>query len=78
MPCGEAISDNIWIGYYWEIIENDDNTHIEHHGGIYGSQNWLMIFPKQSIGISVITNSSFSEANQLIKETANKTLNRLN
>lgn len=70
--------DNIWIGYLWEIIQNESNSHIEHHGGLYGSQNWLMIFPEKDIGISIITNSSFPQANQLIKETANKIINRLN
>ncbi|MFL1897479.1 serine hydrolase domain-containing protein [Aquimarina sp. 2-A2] len=69
--------DNIWIGYFWEVIKDKDSIHIEHHGGIYGSQNWLMIFPEQNIGISIITNSSFPEANQIIKETANKILGKL-
>ncbi|MFK8039087.1 MAG: serine hydrolase domain-containing protein [Crocinitomicaceae bacterium] len=68
--------ENIWIGYFWEVI--DDDNHIEHHGGIYGSQNWLMIFPEQDIGISIITNSSFPEANQIIKEAANRILGKLN
>ena len=70
--------DNIWIGYFWEVIQNESINHIEHHGGIYGSQNWLMIFPEQNTGISIITNSSFPEANQLIKETANRIISRLN
>lgn len=69
--------ENIWIGYYWEIIDSNAEKHIEHHGGIYGSQNWIMIFPEQNIGISIITNSSFPEANQLIKETTKKIINRL-
>jgi len=70
--------DNIWIGYFWEVIKDKNSSHIEHHGGIYGSQNWLMIFPEQNIGISIITNSSFPEANQIIKETANRILKKLN
>ncbi|UZO79955.1 beta-lactamase family protein [Aquimarina sp. ERC-38] len=69
--------DNIWIGYFWEIIQDENSSHLEHHGGIYGSQNWLMIYPEQNIGISIIANSSFPEANQIIKELANSILNRL-
>ena len=69
--------DNIWIGCYWEVIEDNVSYHVEHHGGIYGSQNWLMIYPEQNIGISIITNSSFLQANQLIKETANRIINRM-
>ncbi|WP_338759333.1 serine hydrolase domain-containing protein [Bernardetia sp. ABR2-2B] len=70
--------ENIWIGYYWEVIDRNVDDYIEHHGGIYGSQNWIIIFPKQNVGVSIITNSSFPEANQLIKETANKIINKIN
>lgn len=69
--------ENIWIGCYWEVIEENTSYHIEHHGGIYGSQNWLMIYPEQNIGISIITNSSFPQANQLIKKAANRIINRI-
>lgn len=62
--------EQLWIGYFWEAIDNQDGTHIEHHGGIYGTQNWILIYPQYNIGISILTNSSFPEANQLIKETA--------
>lgn len=68
---------NIWIGYYWEIVDVNGENHIEHHGGIYGSQNWIMIFPKKNIGISIITNSSFPEVNQLIKEVAYKIIKQI-
>lgn len=60
----------IWVGYFWEILDDKDGIHIEHHGGLYGSQNWLLIYPKYDFGISIITNSSFPEASQLIKQTA--------
>ncbi len=63
-------TDTIWIGYFWEILDDNDGVHIEHHGGLYGSQNWLLIYPKYNFGISIITNSSFPEANQIIKKTA--------
>lgn len=69
--------ENLWIGYFWEIIDDENGTHIEHHGGIYGTQNWILIYPEYNIGISVLTNSSFPEANQLIKTTAIKILNDL-
>jgi len=63
-------TDTIWIGYFWEILDDKNGVHFEHHGGLYGSQNWLIIYPKYDFGISIITNSSFLEANQLIKQTA--------
>lgn len=70
--------DNIWLAYFWDVIDDKDGTHIEHHGGIYGGQNWLMIYPEQQFGISIITNSSFPEANQIIKQTASKIFENLN
>lgn len=69
--------DNIWLAYFWEVIDDKDGTHIEHHGGIYGSQNWLMIYPEHQFGISIITNSSFPEANQIIKRAAGKIFENL-
>lgn len=68
--------DNIWIGYYWEIIKGKSNVHIEHHGGLYGNQNWLILHPDESFGISIISNSSFPEANRLIKESAQRIFER--
>ncbi|MFK8010364.1 MAG: serine hydrolase [Saprospiraceae bacterium] len=69
--------DNIWLAYFWDVIDDKNGTHIEHHGGIYGSQNWLMIYPMQQYGISIIANSSFPQANQIIKQTANKIFEEL-
>ena len=47
------------IGYYWNIVEIEDEICYRHHGGIWGMQNWLMIFPGTKIGISVLSNASF-------------------
>lgn len=69
--------ENIWIGYYWEVIKNEASEHVEHHGGLYGSQNWLIVHPEENFGISIISNSSFPEANGLLKETANNILEQL-
>lgn len=69
--------ENIWIAYFWEVIDDENGSHIEHHGGIYGSQNWIMIYPEYDYGISIITNSSFPEANQLIKRCANNIFKKI-
>jgi len=46
-------------GYFWPIRNSEeDGTYFNHHGGAYGTQNWLYIYPKHKIGISVITNQS--------------------
>ncbi|TYP74997.1 serine hydrolase domain-containing protein [Aquimarina intermedia] len=47
------------IGYHWNIIETNNEICYRHHGGIWGMQNWIMIFPETNIGIAVLTNTSF-------------------
>lgn len=47
------------IGYHWNIVEIDDEVCYRHHGGIWGMQNWLMIFPESNTGIAVLSNASF-------------------
>ncbi len=47
------------IGYYWNSIKDDKNICYRHHGGIWGMQNWLMIYPNDNIGIAVLSNASF-------------------
>ncbi|WPY98350.1 serine hydrolase domain-containing protein [Christiangramia sp. OXR-203] len=47
------------IGYHWNIVEIEDEICYRHHGGIWGMQNWLMIFPESNFGIAVLSNASF-------------------
>ncbi len=47
------------IGYHWNIVEIEDEVCYRHHGGIWGMQNWLMIFPESDFGIAVLSNASF-------------------
>jgi len=47
------------IGYHWNIIETDKEICYRHHGGIWGMQNWIMIFPESNVGIAVLSNASF-------------------
>ncbi len=47
------------IGYHWNIVEQGDQRYYRHHGGIWGMQNWLMIYPSDQIGIAVLSNASF-------------------
>jgi len=45
------------IGYYWVLNQDEEfGKSISHHGGAFGSQNWLVIYPEQDLGISIITN----------------------
>ncbi len=46
------------LGYFWRIWNDKFGTSYNHHGGTIGTQNWLFIFPKYNLGISIITNQS--------------------
>ena len=45
------------IGYYWVLNQDQEfGKSISHHGGAFGTQNWLVIYPEQDLGISIFTN----------------------
>jgi len=67
------ISGTDSMSYLWIAVDNTDTkTHFVHHGGLEGTQNWLMVFPEYGMGISVITNSSFPQVAGMLKELALK------
>lgn len=47
-----------WMGYFWNIWKDKHGTSFNHHGGTTGTQNWLYIFPKYNLGISIFVNHS--------------------
>ncbi|WP_394971335.1 serine hydrolase domain-containing protein [uncultured Croceitalea sp.] len=58
------------IGYYWPIrFDESYGTYYSHHGGAFGIQNYLFIFPEKDMGISVILNQNLNSKtyNKLIK-----------
>ncbi|RED22502.1 CubicO group peptidase (beta-lactamase class C family) [Flavobacterium cutihirudinis] len=69
---------DFWEGYHWYILENDDKLIYRHHGGIYGMQNWFVIYPKQNIGISILTNTSFSETGEILEKVVDKLFDDIN
>jgi len=45
------------IGYFWIINEDQDfGKVVSQHGGAFGSQNWIFLYPEVDLGISIITN----------------------
>ncbi len=58
------------IGYHWNILKEGDNTIYRHHGGIFGMQNWLMIYPKHNMGISILSNASFDDTGDILEAVA--------
>ncbi|WP_333662479.1 serine hydrolase domain-containing protein [Chishuiella changwenlii] len=59
---------DFWEGYHWYIIEDGEKLIYRHHGGIFGMQNWLVIYPKQNLGISILTNVSFNETGEILEK----------
>lgn len=64
-------------GYHWYIIENYNRSIYRHHGGIYGMQNWFVIYPKQNIGISILTNTSFNETGEILETVVDNLYNNI-
>ena len=69
---------DFWEGYHWYIIENENELIYRHHGGIYGMQNWFVIYPKQNIGISILTNTSFNETGEILEKVVDKLYDDIN
>ena len=59
------------IAYTW--IKATDKTlgqYFIHHGGMYGTQNWMIVFPEKQMAISIITNTSFPEVGGILRDAA--------
>ncbi len=56
------------IAYYWPVRYDEENgTYYSHHGGAFGMQNYLFVFPDKDLAISVVTNQSIDgTANRLL------------
>lgn len=62
------------LAYFWRVWNDKYGTSYNHHGGTSGTQNWIFIYPKYKLGISIITNQSGSETPNLLSKTAKKIL----
>lgn len=57
------VSQSDALAFFW-IRSSDENlgTYYIHHGGLMGTQNWMMVFPTHELAISLITNSGAPSA----------------
>ena len=62
------------IAYFWRVWNDKYGISYNHHGGTSGTQNWLFIYPKYKLGISIITNQSGPDTPNLLNKTAKKIL----
>ncbi|NKI31826.1 serine hydrolase domain-containing protein [Croceivirga thetidis] len=65
------------VGYLWRVWGDKYGRSYNHHGGTTGMQNWLFIFPKYDLGISIITNQSGPKTPGKLSNTAQKILKAL-
>lgn len=63
---------DFWEAYHWYIIEDKNKLIYRHHGGIYGMQNWFVIYPNQKMGISILTNTSFDKTGEILEQVVDK------
>jgi CubicO group peptidase (beta-lactamase class C family) len=62
------------ISYFWSVWNDKYGTSYNHHGGTSGTQNWLFIFPRYDLGISIITNQSGPKTPTELSKTVKKML----
>lgn len=60
------------LGYFW-VLSSDSTLGrcLSHHGGAFGAQNWMFLYPEAGIGVSVITNQSDMETAGKLREVLN-------
>jgi len=62
---------NFQVGYYWPIRFDDSyGTYYSHHGGAFGVQNYLFIFPEKDLAISVVLNQNISNTSNKLATVA--------
>lgn len=71
-------SETTWNGYFWDYIQVDENgKNCWKHGGAFGTQNMLVIYPERHLGISIIVNISDENTGNALGEAVIRLSNNL-
>lgn len=63
------VAETEYLAFFWIVAKDEKlGTYLIHHGGMEGTQNWMIIFPTHNLAISVVSNSSFPEAQGLLRD----------
>lgn len=63
------VADTEYLAFFWIVAKDEKlGTYLIHHGGMQSTQNWMIIFPTHDLAISVVSNSSFPEAQGLLRD----------
>ncbi|RZJ77397.1 MAG: hypothetical protein EOO47_16930 [Flavobacterium sp.] len=67
-----------WNGYFWDYIQVDDNgKNCWKHGGAFGTQNMLIVYPERNLGLSIIVNISDEDTGNALGDAIMKLSNNL-
>lgn len=67
-----------WNGYFWDFIQVDDNgQNCWKHGGAFGTQNMLLVYPERNFGLSIIVNISDDDTGNALGEAIANITNEL-
>ncbi len=67
-----------WMAYLWNGWKDKNGTSYNHHGGTTGTQNWVFIFPKYNLGISIMVNHSGRKTPAKLGKAARDIVKQLN
>lgn len=66
------------LAYAWEVSQDVDFGYfVWHHGGAFGVQNWIFIYPEEELGLSIITNQSGWHTSGKLYNVATRILNEI-
>lgn len=71
-------SPTTWNGYFWDYIQVDENgKNCWKHGGAFGTQNMLVVYPERQLGLYIIVNISDENTGNALGEAIVKLSNEL-
>ena len=66
------------IGYFWIIREDEIlGKNLSHHGGAFGTQNWMFLYPEKDLGITIITNQGDFQTGGKLMYVVNGIINEI-
>ncbi|WP_269223011.1 serine hydrolase domain-containing protein [Flavobacterium sp. IMCC34518] len=64
-------------GYFWQMDSENGNDKIFQNGGSFGTSSWLEFYPKEKIGLIIITNVSGQDVHNKLSAITTKIYNKI-
>ena len=70
-------TDGLGRAYVWNTFRYDSEGMLYHAGGTFGTSSWVALYPRENLGIFLVTPLTSPDAQQRLNEASNKIVDRL-